>query len=343
MSVIKLNQKLRRVEIDSFEINNPIVFEFFNKLQVNQREEQLVKALYIGVLALIEDRLSAFLAKTSNELGAELESLKMIFDMKQEIFYKTAIKGILGEEDVAEYLNTFFQEKKLKDTVQLTGNIAGKMPKNKTGDIVCKINGSSEIKIAIECKFDKSIRLGEIANKDVFTKKMETAWSQLLESQANRESKISIIVFDISLVDNSIIKEHEDIGYINGVGFISIINSQAGDYKNLGIAYLLARDIALNAKEMDYDPHLLEIIVNRILKDIKDASSIKKLVETNILNNKEILKQLEKSFLLMEFNYKYLSKFLSDGTFSKEDLLSFYMADEIKDKYRNIEREIQEL
>ena len=85
MPVIKLNQKLKRVEIDSFEINNPIVFEFFNKLQVDQREDQLVKALYIGVLALMEDRLSAFLAKTSNELGAELESLKMIFDMKQEL------------------------------------------------------------------------------------------------------------------------------------------------------------------------------------------------------------------------------------------------------------------
>lgn len=44
----------------------------------------------------MEDRLSAFLSKTSNELGTELESLKMIFEMKKEIFYKSSIKGCLS-------------------------------------------------------------------------------------------------------------------------------------------------------------------------------------------------------------------------------------------------------
>lgn len=62
-----------------------------------------MKALYIGVLALMEDRLSAFLSKTSNELGTELESLKMIFEMKKEIFYKSSIKGVLAEEEIADF------------------------------------------------------------------------------------------------------------------------------------------------------------------------------------------------------------------------------------------------
>ncbi len=66
------------------------------------------------VFALMEDRISAFLAKTTNELGTELESLKMIFEMKKELFYKTTIKGSLAEEDIAEFLNNYFAEKKLK-------------------------------------------------------------------------------------------------------------------------------------------------------------------------------------------------------------------------------------
>ncbi|MBM9604117.1 hypothetical protein [Desulfopila inferna] len=342
-SKIRLNQKLKRVELKSFEIENQIVFEFFNKLQVDQRDDQLLKALYIGVLALIEDRLSAFLAKTSNELGTELESLKMIFDMKQELFYKTAIKGVLGEEECAEYLTNLVEEKKLNDTITLTGNLAGVLPKNKTGDIVCQLNNDPGVSIVVECKFDKSLKLGDISQKDVFTKKIDTAWSQMLESQVNRGSKASIIVFDVSLVDNSIINRFGGVGYIEEIGFVSIIDSQKGDYRNLSIAYLLARDLVLNSKAIEYNPQLLRILINRILKDIKDSFLIRSLVERNISTNKEILKQLEKSFLSMEFNYKYLTKFLSDGILTNEDLLDFYMSEDIKEKYKILEKEIIDL
>ncbi len=134
----------------------------------------------------MEDRLSTFLAKTTNELGTELESLKLIFDMKQEIFFKSSAKGALAEDDIAAYLNEFFIEQSFSDRALLTGNDAGKLAKNKTGDIICKINSDENLKIVIECKFDKSVRLGEVTTKDVFLKKSDTAWSQLIEAQENR-------------------------------------------------------------------------------------------------------------------------------------------------------------
>jgi hypothetical protein len=342
MSTIKLNQQLKRLEIQEFEIENQIVFNYFDNLSANERDEKLLRAIYIGVLALMEDRISSFLAKTNNELGTELESLKMIFEMKKELFYKSTIKGSLAEDDIAEYLNNYFSEKRLKDRAFLTGNTAGNIPKNKTGDIICEVNGSSELKIAIECKFDKSIRFGEIENKEIFTRKSDTAWSQLIETQANRDSKISLIVFDISLIDNSILKNFDNVGYIPGVGFIAIVNSQKGDYSNLAIAYMLARDIALNSKEIEIDKDVLAMIVNRIIRDINEILSIKSLVMNNIENNKAILKQLEKSILLMEFNQEYLKRFLNLGTLTKKDLLDFYMADDIKDKYKLIEKDINE-
>jgi hypothetical protein len=338
--MLKINQQLQRVEISAFEIDNSIVFNYFNNLKAEERDEKLLRAIYIGVLAMMEDRLSAFLSKTSNELGTELESLKMIFEMKKELFYKTTMKGMVAEEDIAEYLNSFFNSKKMKDIARLTGNEAGVLSKNKTGDIICTVDGNVNLKIAIEAKFDKSIKLGDISGKDVFIRKTDTAWSQLIEADANRGSKISIIVFDISLVDASILKVIDSVGFIQGVGFVTIIDSQKGDYSNLSIAYMLARDIAMNARTIELDKDVLAMIVTRIIKDIQEITKIRSLVQSNIDTNKVILQQLEKSILLMEFNQEYLIKFLKDGTLTKKDLLDFYMGEEVKEKYKVIEKEL---
>src|SRR5690606_25507383 len=343
MSTIKINQKLKRLEIQNFELANTIVFNYFDNLPTTERDEKLVRALYIGVLALMEDRISSFLSKTSNELGTELESLKMIFEMKKELFYKSTIKDSLAEDDIAEYLNEYVQSKRMADRAMLTGNAAGALARNKTGDIICEVNGDSELKISIECRFDKSVKLGPIESKDLFTRRTDTAWSQLIESNANRNSKVSLIVFDISLVDNSILKFCENVGYIPEIGFVAIIDSQKGDYTNLVIAYMLARDIALNAQTVELDKDLLSILVNRIIKDINEIKAIKSLVEKNIDNNKEILKQIEKSMLLMDFNQRYLSKFLETGTLTKKDLVDFYMGEEVKDQYKLIDKDINEL
>jgi len=343
MAIVNLDQKNNRVQLSAFEVGNKVLFEFFNRLPSADRDDQLHKALYIGVLALMEDRLSSFLARTSNELGTELESLKLIFDMKKELFYRSAVKGILAEADIADYLVEFLARQKLSDKVELTGDRVGVIRGNKTGDIVCHLNGEGRKRIAIECKFDKSIRLGDIQTKDVFTKKADTAWSQLLETQANRDGHAGIIVFDISIVDGSVLNAVQDVRFIPGIGLIAIIDSQKGDYRNLSIAYMLARDIALNAKTVDLDVDVLRAIVTRLIKDAREITLVKNLIATNIDNLKQILQQIEKSVLLAEFNQRYLSKFLSEGTLSKEDMLAFYAGDEIKDRFRLIEREIAEL
>lgn len=343
MPIVSLSQKLQRVEFSSFELDNSVVFEFFNSLPAQDRDGKLQKALYIGVLALMEDRLSSFLAKTSNELGTELESLKFIFEMKQQVFFKSSAKGVEAEEEIREFLVDFFSKNGLKDEVLLTGNMQGKLTKNKTGDLVCFVDGNEDQRIAIECKFDKSIRLGDISTKDIFVNKTDTAWSQLIEAQANRDGKSAIIVFDISSVESTLLNNVENVRYLPSLGFVCIVNSQKGDYSNLSIAYTLARDIVINAKKGDLDVDVLRIIVNRLIKDITDVLSIKKLVNLNIDNNKKILGQLEKSILVMEFNQKYLAKFLEHGSLSKEDLLNFYFSDEVKDEYKSVEKEIKSI
>ncbi len=60
--MLNLNQQLKRVEIKEFEIENSVVFNYFDNIPSAERGEKLLRAIYIGVLALMEDRISAFLS-----------------------------------------------------------------------------------------------------------------------------------------------------------------------------------------------------------------------------------------------------------------------------------------
>ncbi|MBP9819167.1 hypothetical protein KBC79_00310 [Candidatus Woesebacteria bacterium] len=342
-NIISLDQKTKRTKVSQFELDNEIVFNYFDRLSSDQRDEAFFRAIYIGVLALMEDRLSAFLAKTQNELGTQLESLKMIFEMKKEIFFKTAVKGMIAEDDIANYLNSYFLDKKLRDKAELTGTEAGVISGNKTGDIVCSVDGDEKKRVAIEIKFDKSMKLGDISDKDIFTKKQDTAWSQLIEASANRGTQVAIIVFDRSLVDGSILKFTDSVGFISGVGFVVVVDSQKGDYSNLVVAYNLARDIVLHAKQLDLDDKVLTMLCKRMIRDIDMLLGIRQLVVQNIETSQEIMARVQKSLLLMEFNQEYLSKFLKDGKLSQTDLLAFYSGEDVKAKYSAIQPEIDSL
>lgn len=341
MNIVSLNQELKRIELsNTLCIDNEIVFNYFDKIPSGQRDETLFRALYIGVLALMEDRFSAFLANTSNELGTQLENLKIIFDMKKEIFYKTAQqKGTIAESEIETSLKEYLEQRKIKDEVILTGNTTGTIRRNKTGDIVCKLDGSDK-KIVIECKFNRSTALGGIDTKDILKKKQDTAWDQLLEASVNRDAQAAIIVFDRELASPTILKFTDSVGFIPGVGFVVIVESQKNDYSNLFVAYSLARDIAMNSKNVDYRDEMLALLVRRILSDIKQLFDIKGLVEENIANNKSILKKMEQSMLKISFTNEYLKKFLEDGIMTKEDLYAFFEGDVVREKYKKIEQEI---
>lgn len=77
------------------------------------------------------------------------------------------------------------------------------------------------------------------------------------------------------------------------------------------------------------------------MKDIRDVQSIETLVKTNIKNNQQILKNIEKSLLSIEFDQRYLAKYLEDGYLNKADLLEFYQREEIRAKYKLIAKEIE--
>lgn len=262
--------------------------------------------------------------------------------MKQEIFHKTAIKGVAAENDILEFLETYIDNFHLGDVVSLSGTSKGLLKNNKTGDILAYVGGeNSGKKVAIECKFDKSIKLGDVDSLDIASNKYDTAWSQLLETTVNRGANTSIIVFDKTLADASIRRAVDGVSYIDNIGFICIINYEASDYHNLAIAYNFARRLALRKDGKNIDVDFVNMLIQRLLKDIRDIQNIEMLVKNNIKNNLQILKNIEKSLLSIEFNQQYLMKYLEDGYLSKVDLLDFYQREEIRAKYKLISKEIE--
>lgn len=339
---MRIDHKLQRVQVDSFEISDELVYRYFDSLSEVEREAALLRAIRIGVLATMEDRFSAFLSKTTDDLGVQLENLKLLFDMKQEVFHKTAIKGVAAENDILEFLEGYIERYHLGDVVSLTGTSKGLLKNNKTGDIMAYVGGeNSGRKVAIECKFDKSIKLGDIDSPDIASNKYDTAWSQLLEATVNRDANASIIVFDKTLADASIQRAMDGVTYVDGIGFICIIDYEASDYRNLTVAYYLARGLALRKDGKNVEVEFVNMLIQRLLKDIRDVQSIETLVKTNVKNNQQILKNIEKSLLSIEFDQKYLAKYLEDGYLSKADLLEFYQREEIRAKFKLIAKEIE--
>lgn len=343
MGHISLNQGLKRIEISDLQIENELAFEHFNRLPADQRDREFVKAFYIGVLALQQDRISSFLARTNNELGTELETLKMMYEMKAELFAKSTVKGAESELHVAEYLRDLVKAHDHPDEVELTGSIPGAIPKNKTGDILCRIDGDDTRKVIIECKFDKSIRLGEIEDVDWYGNKFDTALSQLIEAQANRECDQAIIVFDKSSVAPALLKVIGNIAFRPKYGFIVVVDSLRGDYQNLGLAYLLARDLAAANPDLDIETDLLLILMERIIADANRLADIRGLVEDGIKKSQEIINRLEQGRLSLEFCRSYLKKFLETGTLTRTDLLDFYSGKDLRAKYQAIHEDIKSL
>ena len=293
---MRIDHKLQRVQVDSFEILDELVYRYFGSRPEAEREAALLRAIRIGVLATMEDRFSAFLSKTTDDLGVQLENLKLLFDMKQEVFHKTAIKGVAAENDILEFMEGYIERYHLGDVVSLTGTSKCLLKNSKTGDIMVCVGGeNSGRKVAIECKFDKCIKLGDVDSPDIASNKYDTAWSQLLEATVNRDTNASIIVFDKSLADASIHRAVDGVTYVDGIGFICIIDYDAFDYQNLAVAYNLVRGLDLSKDGKNEEVEFVNMLIRRLLKDIRDVQNIEMLLKANIKNNQQIRKNIERA------------------------------------------------
>jgi hypothetical protein len=364
ISVDKINRGVKFAEFDS---RDPLLFELFDTLAQSEYEKTFEAILHIGSLALLEDRISHLITSTEKEIIPQLERFKIMFERRKLIFEETAQKkGDNAEEEIVEALTDFASNQNWDDVIVKTASEGGNLTPvngvNKTGDVLATIefapkdgDALESTKIGIEVKFEKDFQLGDPEEFNVHTGKpwdkgfkasdTKTAWSQLLETKANRDSPFSIIVFDQQLVSEKVREFVQDVAYLPGIpGFIVIIDSQSGDYSNLFVTYKIARDMAVyhSRGDLDVDAGVLELIVKRILHYLGDAKKIsnkvREYVQTSI--DKSVKFNTDVQFLIehavehAKFTEDFLRRYLKDKTLSSVDFAEFYFAHEVAEKLR---------
>jgi hypothetical protein len=341
MAIVKLDQANKAISISECSVEHPLIFKYFDDLPEKQRDDEFKRALQIGVIALMEDRFAAFLNRTEGELGTQLESLKLIYERNVKAKEKTAASGTSAETEIFNEIRTYLARVgHADDEVQMTGSSVGAIKRNKTGDIVLTVNGDQNKKIAVEIKFDQSLALGEIHGTDSLGRPRDTAISQMIESMANRDARLAIIVFDQSRSSEGLKNSVNGISWVPGVGFVVIIDDVRMDYSNLFIAIDLARSLLTSTLQI-IDQNIFESLLGRLTNDLSTILETEKLLKDNHNNLKKIATSIRKHALLVGFTQRILKDFISTGSVSNEELLKLYHGDGLKEEFNLVSKEIE--
>ena len=85
------------LQIQDVSIENPIVAEYLESLPASEREQAVVDAIGLGVMAAKKGELKHFLDQTEGELGKHFTSLKALYELR-EMRFQTSGKGGDAEE-----------------------------------------------------------------------------------------------------------------------------------------------------------------------------------------------------------------------------------------------------
>jgi len=355
------------VKFSEFSSDDPLVYELFSKLPSNEYEDSFNAMLHIGALALMEDRIAHLIDSAEKEIYPQLERFKLMFTRSKAEFTQTSHKkGEKAEVRIVDLLDDFVSSNGWSDEIEQSGKTKGKLDKNKVGDVLATIEftpndgGPTEhTVIGIEVKFDKKVALGDPTKMNVETgdskhkgfdaSTQKTAWSQLLETKANRESPFSIMVFDANLLSPDMKKSVKDVAYLPGIpGFVVVIDSQAGDYSNLKLVYKIARDMAIHHErgELKVDAEVIELIVKRLLHYLGDAKKISEKIlshtEATVKMNTEVQKLLVHAVQHAEYSEAFLKRYLTTKKLTSIDFAEFYFAHPVAEKLRESSRSEEE-
>lgn len=361
---IQVDKKNGTVNFPEFDSDDALVYDLFDSLGSDKYAETFRAMLHIGALAMMEDRISHLINSTEKEIFPQLERFKLHFERRKTQFEETAQKkGDIAEDDIVDVLNQYASDNKWTDNIVKSGAIKGNLSSakgpNKTGDVLATIEftandsttGLDTTTVGIEVKFEKSFTIGDPEEFSVETGKAmdkgfkasdkKTAWSQLLETKANRDSPFSIIVFDDKLVSPKLRNEIGDVSYLPGIpGFMVIIDSQSGNFSNLLVTYKIAREMAIHHTRgnLDVDAGVIELIAKRIIHYLGDAEKVSKKVKAHadaaIKMNKEVQQLLQHAISHAEYTEEFLQRYLTNKKLTAVDYAEFYFAHPVAEKLR---------
>ena len=359
---ISVDKKNGTIKFPEFDSDNGLVYDLFDSLGTDEYDETFRAMLHIGALAMMDDRISHLINSAEKEIFPQLEKFKLHFVRRKTQFEKSTQKGDIAEDDIVDILSEYVDNNDWTDYIVKSGSTKGKLTPptgpNKTGDVLATIeftpndgSGVEKTMVGIEVKFEQGFSIGDPEefnvesgksdNKGFMGSTIDTAWSQLLETKANRDSPFSIIVFDQQLVSAKMKQAVNDVLYLPGIpGFIVIIDSQSGNYSNLLVTYKIAREMAIHHSrgELDVDPGVIELIAKRILHYLGDAKKVagkvKKHAEAAIKLNTDVQKLLQHSISHAEYTEEFLQRYLTSKKLTPVDYAEFYFAHPVAEKLR---------
>ncbi len=332
--------KDNKLHIDKVVIDNELVVKYVESLKQAEREKAIEEALGIGIMAGIKGEIAHFLNKAEGELGQHLGSLKALYDLQRIRFEETTAKGVIAEDQVIDALRKFAKDSGfITDEINDTSTTDGHLEANKTGDILIRVEGDDNNQIGLEVKLDKSVSFGDLLKRDPLAKS-DTALTQLIETSANRKTKLNIMVFDEEKVDNTVKKQcTEGITYIPNVGFIAIVATQKNDFRNLAIAYVLSRELALSKSDLsNINENHLKLMLAQLVKVLSDYKAIKAEVENIKSSAEKILDVSEKTRALVDHSAKYLTNYLEKGQISEEELWGYINPETVRSQLELVKK-----
>ena len=356
---IRVDKDDKKVNFPEFSIDDPMIYMLFEETKAADYEETFNSMLHIGALAMLNSDIHHLIDTSEREIYPRLERFKLMYDRRKARFEETSMaKGDEAEVDIVDLLSEFAKGNGWSDEVEQSGKIKGNLEGNKTGDVLATIElhprDGGELDhttVALEVKFDKSMPFGDPSDFSVETGKpwdkgfkasdKKTAWSQLLETKANRDSPFSIIVFDKRLISSSVSKAVEEVSYIPGIpGFVVTIDSQSGDYTNLKLVYRIARDMAIHHSrgDLDVDAQVIEMIAKRMLHYLGDAKKVSAKVRSHANStakmNQEVQKLLNHAVQHAEYTEDFLRRYLTTKKLTPVDFAEFYFAHPVAESLR---------
>jgi len=277
---VSLGSDPKRIEFSGdFVIEDEFLHGFFDSVPAAEYDTTFARAFRLGVYALAEERIAAFLGTVERELDGRLEELKMLLTVKS-IQEKYAGKGDVAEAEIDDVLQAFVDERGWADSITRTGGTVGVLPRRKVGDLVARINGKDDCSVVIEAKWDKSVTDGDPTHLDEsanVTKNAEsTAYGQNLTAVINRTADVSIFVSDVRIAHASLRNGSDGITYHPEIpGFVVLVDRASGDWSNLRAAYTVARSLALLRSDGSWSADRLGIVCKRLVRDLSKIKQLK--------------------------------------------------------------------
>ena len=342
-NAIRIDQINETVTFPETVVTDELVRLLFDDTPTAERDELYDLIIRFGAFAYMDDRIGAFLSSTADDVGAKFEYLKLLYAERQRSM-ATAEKGALAEKDVEVAFRELVASRSWADVVEATGEAAGALEGNKTGDVVIHIGGQGGPRIAVEVKFDKNTALGSAGLAKHENKNHEdTAWSQLVEAGANREASLSLIVFDRGSASPTVKSAVQDVAWLPGAGLAVMVDAEQGDFSNLEVAYGFARGLLLAASRPDINAELLSVVVSRAMTEVQRCLGVRKHVMTIMKSAQLMMVDLEQSNAALEGISEMLATVSAENPLGQSDLLTLDQGEDVRDARKRTEKEMKEL